>query len=58
MLNSNYFGVIKMKTKKELEEKRYELEKKIAYTEVNTKQWYYLKGQFDFLNWLEGKEEE
>ena len=47
-----------MKTKKELEEKRYELEKKIAYTEVNTKQWYDLKGQFEFLNWLEGKEEE
>jgi hypothetical protein len=58
MLNSNYFGVIKMKTKKELEEKRYELEKKIKYAEVNTKQWHYLRGQFDFLNWLEGQEEE
>lgn len=45
-----------MKSKKELEDKRYELEKKIKYTEVNTKQWYYLKGQFDFLNWLERAE--
>nr|DAP31823.1 MAG TPA: hypothetical protein [Caudoviricetes sp.] len=47
-----------MKSKKELEKKRYELEKKIKYAEVNTKQWHYLRGQFDFLNWLEGKEEE
>ena len=47
-----------MKSKKEREKKRYELEKKIKDTEVNTKQWYYLKGQFDFLNWLEEKEEE
>ena len=46
------------KTIEELKEKRYELEKKIVYTEINTKQWYYLKGQFDFLNWLEGKEGE
>ena len=46
------------KTIEGLKEKRYELEKKIVYTEINTKQWYYLKGQFDFLNWLEGKEEE
>ena len=47
-----------MKTKKELEEKRYELEKKIKYAKINTKQWHYLRGQFDFINWLEEKEEE
>ena len=47
-----------MKNKKELEEKRYELEKKIKYTEINSKAWHYLRGQFDFLNWLEEKEEE
>lgn len=47
-----------MRTKDELKEKRYELEKKIKYTKINSKAWHYLRGQFNFLNWLEEKEEE
>ena len=47
-----------MKTKEDLKEKRYELEKKIAYTEVNSKAWNYLRGQFELLKWFEEKEEE
>ena len=46
-----------MRIKEELKEKRYELEKKIPHTKINN-QWFYLKGQFELLKWLENKEEE
>ena len=47
-----------MRTKEEIKEKRYELEKKIPPTKINSNQWFYLKGQFELLKWLENKEEE
>ena len=47
-----------MRTKEEIKEKRYELEKKIEYVEINSRAWDYLKGQFALLKWLEDEEEE
>ncbi|ERK69017.1 hypothetical protein HMPREF1984_00120 [Leptotrichia sp. oral taxon 215 str. W9775] len=47
-----------MRTKEEIKEKKYELEKKINYAEVNSKAWHYLRGQFELFKWLENKEEE
>lgn len=47
-----------MRTKEEVKEKRYELEKKIKYVEINSQQWHYLRGQFEMLKWLEDNEEE
>lgn len=47
-----------MRDREEIKEKRYELEKKIAYAEVNSKAWNYLTGQFELLKWFEGTEEE